>query len=479
MSEERLTDSLQENLLTLIAVDDENCKLVRSMVPVELFSSFLYRDIVSQCYQYIDEFGKAPKDHLPDLLESQLRKDDDKAKLFKSTLNSIANLAENLNSKFVMNRMNDFIREQQVKVSIVLASEALQKHDLISAERLILEGFKKRHAAFEPALTVLEGFDQWQRQDLDKDRINLGIEELDRKGAGPTRGEWALFIAPPKAGKTWWLIHIAKRAALQRLNVLAITLEVSALVYAQRLVQSFLTVSKRQGQILIPEFRFDHDRKLADIVKSDLGERLSLDQAADLKRIRRKLVKINPILDHIRIKQFPTGQLTCNQLNAYLESIGNTGFQPDVVIIDYPDLMKINPNNLRGELQALGKDIRGIMVERNIIGAGASQVNRASTGKKVIEATGVAEDFSKIAIADSVISYNQTMAERRASVARLFVAAARTDEDKYQTVVAQCYAVGQFAMASVHPGMQYHSLIRTRYAEEEMEEEGTEGEDEA
>jgi len=61
----------------------------------------------------------------------------------------------------------------------------------------------------------------------------------------------------------------------------------------------------------------------------------------------------------------------------------------------------------------------------------------------------VAEDWSKIGTADTVLTFSRTARERERGLARVGVEAARGAEDGYSVLIAQNYHVGQFCLDSV------------------------------
>ena len=81
---------------------------------------------------------------------------------------------------------------------------------------------------------------------------------------------------------------------------------------------------------------------------------------------------------------------------------------------------------------------------------------------KVVKDDMVAEDVSKIATADNVITYSQTEQERKLGLARLWVSNARNDEDKFMILISQCYAAGQFCLNSTLMLSDYEEIIRGR-----------------
>lgn len=151
------------------------------------------------------------------------------------------------------------------------------------------------------------------------------------------------------------------------------------------------------------------------------------------------------------IKEFPTGSLTVAELNAYLDHLERAhDFIPDVMIVDYPNLMAINAANLRLELGQLFKKLRGIFVARNIAGAVVTQGSKVAANARVVTSSMVAEDFSIIGTADTVLTYSQTSDERKLGLARILVSEARDAEDKYIVLISQAYATGQFCLDSVY-----------------------------
>jgi hypothetical protein len=151
------------------------------------------------------------------------------------------------------------------------------------------------------------------------------------------------------------------------------------------------------------------------------------------------------------IKQFPTGSLTTAGLNAYLDYLArNENFKPDLLIIDYVNLMALDRKNIRTEVGRATIELRGIGVARNIAVATVTQGNRESANSKTVSKTQVAEDWSMIGTVDTFLTYSQTPAERKINMARIFVDAARNQRDGFIVLIAQSYESGQFCIDSVY-----------------------------
>jgi len=138
-------------------------------------------------------------------------------------------------------------------------------------------------------------------------------------------------------------------------------------------------------------------------------------------------------------------------LKAYLENL-STFYHifPDLLIIDYADLMHIDSAHLRVDTGKIYKDLRGLAVQYGIAIVTASQANRAGEGDgiRLLTRKNLAEDFSKVAIADNVITYNQTAAELERGLARLYVDKARNDRRGDIILLSQNYGIGQFCLQS-------------------------------
>ncbi len=132
---------------------------------------------------------------------------------------------------------------------------------------------------------------------------------------------------------------------------------------------------------------------------------------------------------------------------------------PDLLLVDYPDLMKLDKANYRLSLDETYKDVRGIAVERNIAVAVVSQSHRAAAKVKLVGAENVAEAYSKIAHADTVLTLSQTKGEEQLHLARLHVAAGRNDQDNLTLVISQNLGTGNFVVDSTIMRGNYFGLL--------------------
>jgi replicative DNA helicase len=450
----QLLGQLQENLLTLLAFNDEQAKVIRGIVAPELYGG-PYRHVAARIYDYIDRYKKAPGDHLADILSDKLENENQReASLYGDILTSMHEAKKGINTAYVMGQLETFIRRQTMRSMLAGLHQTLQKDteaSLEEAEQLLAKANKAQLSVFDPGTRLSDSKRALRFLNTQESAFPIGIPELDRRGFGPTRKELWLGIGNTKSGKTWMLIQLAKMALLNRLKVLHISLEMSEERSAQRYFQALFSISKRKETLNATKFTRDSLGRYSGFDDVRLSPKLSFDDPAIAAKLEKLIGKWSlRILDHIIIKQFPTGALTVNQLVAYMDNLEATQqFVPDLLIIDYPDLFKLDKDNFRLGIDAIYKDIRGLAVARNCAVAVVSQSHRTAAKAKQVGADNVAEAYSKISHADTIITYSQTESERALGLARLHVAGGRNDSDKCTIIISQQYGMGAFVIDSI------------------------------
>jgi replicative DNA helicase len=461
VKEERLSGALQENILTLLCFNDAACKLIRSAVTPQLFESSVFREVAGHAIDFIDQFGEAIKEHLADSLEHILTGDDTrKASSYKKLVDNLFAAKDSVNADYTLSQLNKFVRQQVLKSAIVRAVEAIEDGRIDAAEVEIQKGLKAQVVSFDRGLNLSDAGSALSFMDTTEHPLLTGIDELDRRHIGVRKKEQLMVMAPAGMGKTWFLCHLGKWALLQRQCVVHLTLEMPETQLAQRYVQAFFAVSKHDAEIRLPTLVKNRDGSLDDVLYEQV-RRVSFEdpgiRAKLESRVRREFRRRPPLI----IKEFPTGVLTLPQLEAYLDGLERFHkITPDVLIIDYPDLMDIDMANMRTSLGSLTKKLRGLASERNLALIIASQSNRESVRAKMVDGTHAAEDFSKIGTADTVLTYTQTPAEKKLGLARIFVEKSRSEEGRFVSLITQAYAIGQFALDSCSMGdADYFSFL--------------------
>lgn len=468
-----LSGALTENILCLLSYNDTYAGIIRNSVPLNIWTG-PNRILASRVYAFIDQFKAPPKDHLPDLIADKLEKEGPETEIYTRLVLGIKDAQANINVIYLARELELLIKRQSLRSITVELTKALQtdtEESLERADLLIQQARYQQLSIFDPGIRLNDKVRALKFLDIANDSFPIGIPELDKRGFGPTRKELIALIADAKAGKSTWLTHLAKIAIINRIRVVHISLELSAERVSQKYFQTLYSIAKRPDD--------PNDKPTQKLIKDEFG-RLSDIQEVKVKvrhtladaDIRQKLEKIidrdsKRHLNNIFIKDFPTSTLTIRELEAYLDNLEATErFSPDLLIIDYPDLMKLDKNNLRLSLDELYKEIRGLCVTRNIAGAVVSQSNRLGSKAKLVDTENVAEAYSKIQHVDLALTLSATTAEKRLGLARLYVAAGRNDESNLMLVISQHYKTGLFAFDSALMSNNYWNKLPTEYEDE-------------
>jgi replicative DNA helicase len=466
-----LLGALQENLLVLLSFDDERARTIRSLVEPQMWGGH-YRTIAARIYEYIDAYKKAPHDHLADVLMDKLEASNKReAELYIETIEAISSARDGINAVYVMTTLETFITRQSLRAIAVDFNKALLKdtdEGLEEAQALMAKTNRTTLSVFDPGVRLSSP--DLSFLDRHEEAFPTGIPELDRRSFGPTRKELWHFIANTKSGKSWMLIQLAKMAALHKLKVCHISLEMSRDRCRQRYYQSLFGISKRKETFTNTRFKKDKLNRITGYEDVRVTPSLSYDDPDIDRKLGNKIGKWSArLLDNVLIRDFPTGALTIRQLDAYLDNIEQTErFTPDLLVIDYPRLMKLDPSNIRLDLEQIFIDLRGIAVKRNLAVAAVSQSHRAAAKSKQVGAENVGESYGTIANSDTNITYTQTAQEKKLNLARLFVAAGRNDEDKISIVISQQYGMGSFVVdSSLMIGQYFENLPKDGYEDDE------------
>lgn len=457
-----LSDNMQINILSLMIFSNDYSSTVHGLIDPNYLDNRILREVCRETQSYINRYKKPPSEHIADLLEDKLSTEKASIrKMYEDILFDLFEQKDSINGEYVVSQLRSFIRGAHLKRELASAVEHLQAGDVDNAERSVQQALRLPDATLD--LGMFFGEDLERTLSFLEDMvpcIPTGIPEFDIAGIGPVAKELLIVMAPPNTGKTWCLLNYTKFALLNRKKVLHLTLEMHEGRTSQRYMQMLFSVSKRNSQVPVVELERDDDGNMIGLTPSII-ERPTIENNPDIEAHLRNNLR-NQKRMQLVIKQFPTGQLTIPMLEAYLDQLERIkNFVPDMIVLDYGDLMKLDVANMRASMGQLYKDLRGIAVERNTAMVTATQTNRDGADVGVITEKHVAEDFSKIAIADNIISLNQTEAERALGLMRAFVVKARNDEKGWQVLMTQAYQAGQFVLDSVRMTDSYIGHIET------------------
>ncbi len=455
---EKIDGSLQENLLVLLCFSDDHARHVANLVELEHFDP-IYKEIATKAYAFIDEFKCAPKEHIADEFAKELQGDDKRGTALARVLGQLYEAQDTVNAKYTLSRIELFIKKQSLLSSVMEAANALnfESNEALAVAQGVLRGALKERPDL---LTVPLEFSDIGAvlkyiENVKELTFPTGIEALDKHSIGPSKKGLHLFIGLYGHGKSWYMINLGKHALIGKQKVLHMTLEMGADEVLSRYYQTFFGISRHRTKKEIKIIESDNYGNHISIEDAIATPKIAFEDFDYAKKIRVRLKKAVRRYNGLKVIQL--SQPSIQQVEAYLDHLeASMGFKPDLLIMDYADLMRTSGGSYQDStsyrigLGEIYKDLRSIGIERDIAVVTASQANRTSVseGIKLLAGDSVAEDFSKVATADTVVTYNQTKAEKLRGLARLYVAKSRQSEDKFTVLIAQNYDMGQFALSS-------------------------------
>lgn len=246
----------------------------------------------------------------------------------------------------------------------------------------------------------------------EKRSIAVGINDLDEKLNGGLKvGQLGVWLGGTGGGKSIALPHCGKRAVVQGYRVAHYTLELDEDDVAERYDSSWTRTP-------IHELRADSRRVAADL--------------------RRKGLRY---ADRLMIKHYPTGTATVNTIRSHLKQMAGFGWQPDLILVDYGDLLKplTQYNDEYSDLGAIFKDLRGLAGTHRVPVWTATQTNRAGLNSEIVDLDSIADSLKKAMIADVIIAICATQEDRKANVLRLHLAKNRNGPAKVQVEIRSAY----------------------------------------
>ena len=291
--------------------------------------------------------------------------------------------------EWLMDEFETFTRHKAIERAIIASADLLEKHNYGEVESLIKEAVQIGLARdmgtdyFADPRARLLGLKDKNGQ------ISTGWPCMDRKlFGGMNRGELNIFAGGSGAGKSLFLANLGVNWALQGLNVVYLTLELSEALVSMRIDSMITGVSTKE------------------IFK-------------DLDDVEMKVKMIGKKAGMLQIKYMPSGK-TVNDIRAYMKEYEiKVGKKVDVLLVDYMDLLmpigkKISAENLFVKDKYVSEELRNLAMEKKVLFVTAAQLNRGAVEEVEFDHSHISGGLSKIQTADNVfgIFTSRAMRER-------------------------------------------------------------------
>jgi replicative DNA helicase len=125
------------------------------------------------------------------------------------------------------------------------------------------------------------------------------------------------------------------------------------------------------------------------------------------------------------------GKTTVNAIESHIRKCTDLGHKPDLIIIDYIDLLKSNRKSVdvKDEIDDVYTAVKGMARELNTPIWSVSQVNRAGAKDDIVEGDKAAGSYNKIMIADFIMSLSRKRADKLNKTGRVHIMKNRYGQD--------------------------------------------------
>ena len=325
----------------------------------------------------------------------------------------------NDDAEYVIEEFSTFCKNQQLKKALLSSVDLLKAGDYDSIKSMIENAMKAgqdKNMGHEYNKDVESRYREDNRMTVPTpwDTIN------DMLQGGLGNGDFGLIFGNPGGGKSWSLIALGGFAIKMGYNVLHYTLELGE-DYVGRRYDAFFTT--------IPVNKILQSReKVEETVGSLKGELI--------------------------IKEFPTGRATINTIEAHIAKVKSLGIEPDLVIIDYVDLLssKRKSTDRKFEIDDIYTSTKGLARELNIPIWSVSQVNRAGSKDNVIEGDKAAGSYDKMMITDFAMSLSRKKEDKVNNTGRFHVMKNRYGMDVITYRLKADTSTGHFEITDEYDG---------------------------
>lgn len=224
-------------------------------------------------------------------------------------------------------------------------------------------------------------------------------DELNKvtKG-GPGGGKLCVLAAGSGVGKSHCLVDIGAHASMLGYNVIHYTLELGDIEVGQR-----------------------YDARISEVSLDDLCEHKAFVQKSIDDKVKGKII----------IKSYPTKKASVRTLQNHYNSVMLRGIKPDLIVVDYADLLKSSSNYDAKRLneEQVYEELRSWSQEINVPIWTVTQINREGMDADVVTGKHISECINKLFISDLFLTMARKKDSPTPDVGNIFNAKSRLGPD--------------------------------------------------
>ena len=359
---------------------------IRDVIMPSYFENEAHKWIVREALQYFDKFHTTPT---LDFLKIEVKKLENEVlkTAIVEQLKEIYKLT-NDDQEYVEGEFSSFCKNQSLKDAL-LKSVDLLAGGMFDDIRFTIDNALKAGQDKDIGHEYLKDMEARYKEE-DRQVIPTPWAVInERLMGGLGGGDFGLIFGSPGGGKSWSLVALGAHAIKLGLNVVHYTLELSEGYVGKRYDSHF--VNQPVNTIHL------HKEKIDEYVKGLKGT--------------------------LTIKEYSPGQASMSTIEAHISKVTDLGYAPDLVIIDYVDLLK-STSGSKDEKEKLDNtyiSTKALARTLNIPIWSVSQVNRAGARDEVVEGDKAAGSYNKLMITDFCMSLSRLPQDKVNGTGRFFL----------------------------------------------------------
>jgi len=346
---------------------------------------------IASIFKIVKDFTEK-RNKLPTITEikSYLITDEQKQS-FKTLVQSFSSIDKTLDKDELYDNTEQFLKEKSVYHTMLNVAEDVARGEVDTSD--VLQKFEE---SCNISLVTDLGFNMYDDIDLLVDDLNAEQRFI------PSKWEWLdeclgggflengkslyVFAGETNIGKSIFLGNIAHNIAQQGKNVLLVTLEMSEMLYAQRICTNATKIPMRELKQNGPTIKH--------VINQEEGK--------------------------IFIKEFPPATITVNQLRAFIKKFEDQGIKLDAIVLDYLNLLHSTiGNNSYERIKHVTEQVRAMSYTFECPIISATQLNRSGFDQDNPELATISESIGLAATADCICSIYQNEEDREMDIIRM------------------------------------------------------------
>lgn len=460
---DKKNNDAERRILIAMIVDSVVLGRINAKWQPRSFKSKWANIVAKWCLKYYQRYDKAPMKHIESLFEdwSAKSKDETAVNLVSKFLSSLSDEYEDLKTESNSDYIIDIAARHfnQVKIENLIEdieSDISEGRSDKAHDRLV--GYSKIEMGVGEGINVLQNEDIIRKAFETESKESLiefpGALGKFFKGSLEREG-FISFMGKKGVGKSFWLMTMAYEGMLQRKRVAMF--EVGDMGENQTMRRFMIRASKQPRlvcDIYYPTKIWYNKKKHKVEREFELKvftKKLSWRKAKKAcDRVMQKKVKSKE--PYLKLSCHFNSTLSVDGIESILQDWERGGWIPDVIVIDYADILKMEYPNKEGRdcINETWKRLRALSQRHHCLLVTATQSDADSYDRGTMKMKNFSDDRRKIDSVTGMIGVNQTESEKKRGIMRLNWVSLRDDDFHPSSCVhvAGCLAIANPAIKS-------------------------------